>query len=364
MSALLTSTPRQDGFRMPGEFEPHDGTWMLFPERLDVWRDRARPGQKVFADVAEAIAQFEPVTMGVSAKNFDRARGLLSSQVMVVEIPYNDSWMRDCGPTFLVNDQGGVRGVDWEFNAWGGLEGGLYSPWDDDNQVAQRVLTHAGMDCYKTDLINEGGAITVDGEGTLITTKSVLLNPNRNPGHSQAEIEEILSNMLNLNKIIWLEGEADDETDGHVDGVCCFVRPGVLLLSWTDDTDSPDYHVCRDVEKQLRAVKDGRGRPFEIIKLPLASLPPATKEETEGMIVTAGSYPRLVGDPVFGGYINFYLANGGVIVPQFDVPEDEVAVKVLQKTFPNRKVVGVHGAREISLGGGNIHCITQQQPSA
>ncbi len=362
MVSLLTTTPREDQYRMPGEFEPHAGCWMLFPERTDVWRNGATPAQRVYAAVATAIAQFEPVTVCATDNAYRIARSLLPEHIRVVEMSSNDAWIRDCGPSFVVNDVGEVRGIDWRFNAWGGLRGGLYFPWDQDDLVAQKVLEIAGADRYKCPLVNEGGAIHVDGEGTLITTRSVLLNPNRNPDLTETEVEKLLCDYLNLDCVIWLDTPGLDETDGHVDCVCCFVRPGVVLLSWTDDPQSEDYEGCRIAFEQLRAAKDARGRSFEIIKLPLASLPPMTEEEAAGIDSVEGSLPRLVGEPVFGGYINFYIANGGVVVPQFGVETDELALQVLRRAFHDRQVVGVPGAREISLGGGNIHCITQQQP--
>ncbi len=229
MSQTIESTPRKDGFRMPGEFEPQAGCWMLWPERTDNWRLGAKPAQKTFAAIAAAIAGFEPVTMGVSATQFRHARGLLARQVRVVEMANNNSWMRDCGPTFVVDDRGGVRAVDWDFNAWGGLNGGLYFPWDLDDQVAQKVMEIERVDRYKAhDFVLEGGSIHVDGQGTLITTEECLLNPNRNPQLRRGEIENRLQEYLNVEKIIWLgQGVYNDETNGHVDNLCCFIRPGV-----------------------------------------------------------------------------------------------------------------------------------------
>ena len=274
----------------------------------------------------------------------------------------NDAWMRDCGPTFIVDDKGGVRGVDWEFNAWGGLSEGLYYPWDQDNLVAQKVLELEGADRYKATLVNEGGAIHVDGEGTLITTRSVILNPNRNPSMTEATAEAIFHDYLGIRKVIWLDVDDEDETDGHVDGVCAYVRPGVVLIAWENDTSSPDYAMYKSVYDQLKAETDANGRTLEIIKIPMAHIPPVTQEEADNVIDIDGTYPRQAGEFVWGGYINFYIANGGIVFPLFDVPEDKIAHNILQNAFPDRKIVGVSGARQISMGGGNIHCITQQQP--
>jgi agmatine deiminase len=211
MSHLIESTPHRDGFRMPGEFEPHEGCWMLWPERPDNWRLGAKPAQKAFAAVASAIARFERVTMGVSAAQFQNARNLLPGHIRVVELSYNDSWMRDCGPTFVTNGKI-ARVVDWDFNAWGGLDGGLYFPWDQDDLVARKVAEIEWVDRYKAPLVLEGGSIHVDGQGTLLTTEECLLNPNRNPHLSKSEIENLLMEYLNVEKILWLGKGVYNET--------------------------------------------------------------------------------------------------------------------------------------------------------
>jgi agmatine deiminase len=347
---------------MPGEFEPHAGCWMLWPERPDNWRLGGKPAQRTFAAVVTVIAQFEPVTVGVSSGQFRNARRMLPDSVRVVEMSYNDAWMRDCGPTFVVNDQGIARGIDWNFNAWGGLQGGLYFPWDQDDLVARKVLEIERLDRYKADLVMESGSIHVDGEGTCLTTKECLLNPNRNPHLTQAEIEEYLRQYLNVEKVIWLErGVYRDETSGHVDNLCCFVRPGVLALTWTDDKSDPQYEISAQACEQLSATTDAKGRHFEIHKVHQPGPIYIAPEESEGVDTIEGTLPRPAGNRLAGSYINFYIANGGVIMPTFDDLHDSAATETLQKLFSNRQVVGVP-AREILLGGGNIHCITQQQP--
>jgi agmatine deiminase len=361
--ALINSTPRQDGFRMPGEFEPHADCWMLWPERPDNWRLGAKPAQRAFVDVATAIAQFEPVTIGVSRSQFLNARHMLPDCIRVVEMSYNDSWMRDCGPTFVVNDKGSVRLVDWDFNAWGGLEGGLYFPWDLDDLVPRKVAEVERIDHYKAAIVLEGGSIHVDGEGTLLTTEECLLNPNRNPNLAKEEIERDLQEYLNVEKIIWLErGVHMDETDGHVDNLCCFVRPGVIALSWTDDTSDPQHDISLGAYERLKSATDAKDRELEIHKIHQPDPIYITEEESAGVDAVEGTLPRQPGDRMAGSYINFYIANGGVVVPVFDDPHDPAALQTVQELFPERKVVGVR-TREILLGGGNIHCITQQQPA-
>ncbi|MCP4151364.1 MAG: agmatine deiminase, partial [bacterium] len=198
MAKTVNSTPEKDGYRMPGEYEQHKGCWMLWPERTDTWRNGGKPAQQAFAEVAKAISEFEPVTVGVNATQYDNARTLLPDDVRVVEISQNDSWMRDMGPTFVVNDKGDVRGVDWDFNAYGGFNGGLYFPWDQDRKISRKVMEIENIDRYRAPLIMEGGSIHVDGEGTLLTTEECLLNEYRNPHLSKVELEEYLIQYLNI----------------------------------------------------------------------------------------------------------------------------------------------------------------------
>ncbi|MEA4909152.1 MAG: agmatine deiminase [Anaerolineaceae bacterium] len=360
---MIDSTPRQDGFRMPGEFERHDGCWMLWPERPDNWRQGGKPAQQAYVAVAAAISQFERVTMGVSAAQFRNARHMLPPQVRLVEMSNNDAWMRDCGPTFVNNGQV-VRAIDWDFNAWGGLDGGLYFPWDLDDLVARKVAEIEWLDRYKAPIVLEGGSIHVDGEGTLMSTRECLLNPNRNPQLSPAEIEACLADYLNIQQVVWLEqGVYNDETNGHVDNICCFIRPGVVALTWTDDRSDPQYDISAEAYEHLVHARDAQGRLLEVHRIHQPGPIYITAAESQGVDPIEGTLPRQPGDRLAGSYINFYLANGGAVVPVFDDPHDAPALEALQKLMPERKIVPVP-AREILLGGGNIHCITQQQPRA
>lgn len=363
MSATLESTPRKDGFRMPAEFEPHQGTWMLWPVRTDTWRLGAKPAQDAFVEVALAISEFEPVTIGVSSIQYEHVRSIFPSRIRIVEMSSNDAWMRDIGPTFVKNGAGEVRGVDWGFNAWGGLNGGLYFPWDQDLLVTQKVLEIEYKDRYDSQsFILEGGAILVDGEGTLIATEQCLLNPNRNPGMGREEIEQRLHEYLNVEKIIWLkDGLRYDETDGHVDEVAAFVRPGVVAMSWTDDLADPQYELLCAAFDLLSSVTDAKGRKLEVHKIHIPD--PLTISDEEARLIDRArrSYNRATGTRFAASYVNFYICNGGVIIPAFGDRYDSVAYDQLSELFPDRKVVQIN-TREIALGGGNIHCITQQQP--
>ena len=358
----LQSTPRRDGFRMPGEFEPHRGCWMIWPQRPDNWRFGAKPAQEAFTEVAKAISRFEPVTMCVDRQQYDNARQMLPENIRVVEMSNNDAWMRDCGPTFVTNGKE-IRGVDWSFNAWGGLVDGLYFPWDEDDRVAGKVCDLERADRYRLrDFVLEGGSIHVDGQGTLIVTEECLLSPGRNPQLNREQIESVLREYLNVDRIIWLpKGIYQDETNGHVDNLLQFAGPGHVLLAWTLDREDPQYEICQEALSILEKERDAKGRPFTITKLLLPANVRITKEESRGVDRVEGTLPRQAGDRLAASYANFYIANGGVVFPLFNDPNDEKAKEVLEKAFPGREVVGVY-AREILLGGGNIHCITQQQP--
>ncbi|HTU78412.1 MAG TPA: agmatine deiminase [Solirubrobacteraceae bacterium] len=366
MSATLGSTPAADGYRMPGEFEPHRGCWIAWPERPDNWRLGAKPAQAAYAAVAEAIGASEPVTMAVSDTQFEHCRSVLSPSIRVVEISTDDAWMRDMGPTFLLDGAGagGLRGVDWRFNAWGGLHGGLYFPWDRDERVARKVLEIEGAGRYRAPIVLEGGSIHVDGEGTLIATEECLLNRNRNPELSRAQIEQTLFAYLGAEKMIWLgRGVYDDETDGHVDNLACFARPGVVLLAWSDDPSDPQHAISRDARERLEAASDARGRAIEVVPLPSPGPITITEEEAKGVDAVAGSLPRRAGDRLAASYVNFYAGTSRIVFPLLDERFDDAAAEILRGCFPDRQVLGVP-AREILLGGGNIHCITQQVPAA
>ena len=355
-------TPAQDGFRMPAEWEPHAGTWMLWPERPDNWRASAVPAQRAFTAVAAAIARSEPVTMGVTADQFETARKALPAGIRVVEISANDAWMRDVGPTIVVDRRGRTRGIDWMFNAWGGKVGGVYSNWALDDQVAAKVLEIESCARYRAPFILEGGSIHVDGAGTLLTTEECLLNPNRNPTLRRGQIESLLERYLGVREIIWLSrGVFNDETDGHVDNLCCFVRPGVVVLTWCDNPEDPQYDISRAAFEVLQAAKDSRGRRLKIHKLLQPGPLYMSEAEAAGIQYSAESKPRRAGERLAGSYVNFYISNRHIVMPLLDRRTDGRAKAALARLFPRRKVIGVP-AREILLGGGNIHCITQQQP--
>ena len=358
------STPRQDGFRMPGEFEEQKCVFMIWPERPDNWRNGGKPAQKAFADVAIAISEFEPVTVLVSNAQYKNCRNILPKNIRVVEASNDDAWVRDCGPTFVINDKGDIRGCDWEFNAWGGLVDGLYFPWANDDQIAQKVCEIEGVDSYRTDgFVLEGGSIHADGEGTLLTTEMCLLSEGRNPHMTKEEIEQKLGDYLSIDKVIWIKDGIDpEETNGHIDDVACFVKPGEVACIWTDDPENPFYKQSQDAYKTLTEATDAKGRKLKVHKLCLTKKP-ILLQGAEAIDSVEGTLPREDGDICIASYMNFLIVNGGVIVPQYGDENDSLAIEQIKEMFPDRKVVGVD-TKEVVYGGGNVHCITQHMPKA
>ena len=282
----------------------------------------------------------------------------------MVEITTDDAWARDTGPTFVVNRSlGERRGVDWIFNAWGGLDGGLYFPWANDDLVAAKVCELEGAPRYRAPLVLEGGSIHVDGEGTCITTDECLLNPNRNPSLSRRDIESLLDDYLGVEKVIWIpRGIFGDETDGHVDNLACFSRPGRVLLTWSEAAGDPQSAISREARTALESATDARGRQLDVGLLPAPGPLTITAEEASGVDRSAHAVARTAGDRMAGSYVNFLLANSVVVHPLLDERLDDEVGALLRAEFPDRRVEGVPG-REILLGGGNVHCITQQVPS-
>ncbi|KUN00206.1 agmatine deiminase [Streptomyces yokosukanensis] len=328
--------------RMPAEWSEHEGCLMAWPTRADLWGHVLDTVKREYANVARAIAQFEPVTMVAPPGFADDARAWCGEGLTVVELPLDDSWFRDSAPLFVLDDRGRRRGVDFRFNAWGGK----HSPYDADDRISALLLDRLGIERVPSSMTLEGGAITVDGEGTLITTEQCLLHPNRNPGMRRDGIEAELKAKLGVEKVIWLPygGLLDTETDGHVDGVCAFAAPGKVVVSLPDDPAHPDYARMRANRAVLESTRDARGRSLEIVDLPQTA------------------FTDIAGHEVEVSYLNYYIANGGVVVPVAGVPQDEAALRVIAAAHPERKVVGV-AAPAIAHGGGGVHCITQQLPA-
>lgn len=335
--------PVDDGFFMPAEWEPHARCWMQWPARGEVWGEQLPQAYRAYASVARAISAFEPVSMVCSPTDEAQARLACGRDIELVPFEIDDSWARDSGPTFLSDGKGHVAGVHWRFNAWGNS----YTPYDNDAKVGGLILDHIKTRKYDGPMNLEGGSICADGYGTLLTTEQCLLNDNRNPELTRQQIEERLALHLGVRRIIWLdEGLEDDETDGHVDMICCFAGAGRVLLHMPEDTSDLNWKRMQDNRKRLEAAKDAQGNKLEIIEVPQ---PRINRKRDDGRRLSTS-------------YVNFYIANGGIVMPSFDDPNDEVAAKIIAAAFPDRKVVQVPSL-DIAAGGGVIHCITQQQPA-
>lgn len=336
----MNDVPCKLGFRRPAEFEDHELTWMAWPHRSDLYGDRLGDVQQAYVNVARAISEFEPVNVVAHPAHAAVARERLGNRACVRELPIDDAWIRDSGPTFLKGPSGQLGGISWRFNAWGQK----HAPWNEDDALAGRLLQLEGADMCRSWLTCEGGALATDGDGTVIVTETSILNQNRNPGVSKAFAEAELKAMLGVEKVVWLPGDPlDFETDGHVDEMCCFVRPGVVLFETNPDRTDPHSRILDENLAALRAATDARGRKFEVI------------------LVTEAIDATVTSDVFCRSYINFYLPNGGVVMPGYGTACDAQARAVIERAFPERKVVQVD-VNAIAPAGGSIHCITQEQP--
>lgn len=359
--------PAREGYHMPGEYEPHLGCVMIWPVRPGSWPYEAKEAQRTFAGIARGIAESETVWMLAEREYLEAVREIFleESNIQVLDIGTDDAWARDVGPTCVIDETGSVRGIDWKFNAWGGSYDGLYAHWEKDNLAASRICEALEIECYDAQhFVLEGGSIHSDGEGTLLVTEACLLSGGRNPRMNKAEIEETLKEYLGVRKVIWLpRGIYQDETNEHVDNVCAFVKPGEVVLAWTDDREDPQWELSNASLKVLEQETDARGRKLKIHKLPVPCRPiRITKEELSGFSFEEGEDERCEGERLAASYVNFYISNGGVLVPQFGDENDALAVEILGGLFPDRRIIPVY-TRPVLVGGGNIHCITQQIPA-
>ena len=331
-------TPATQGFYMPPEWARHRGCWLAWPCEEETFADLAA-ARTAYAAVARAIARFETLTIVANPSHVGEARRLCGESVRVEALSIDDAWARDTGPTYLVDERGRLGGVDWPFNGYG-----KYEPYAADAAMAGWMLEHSKARRFEAPIILEGGAIHTDGEGTLLTTESVVLNPNRNPGLTASEAEEIFRAYLGVREIIWLDKALEvDTTDGHVDNLACFARPGVVAVLAESDPTDPHFEPLRDNRKRLERARDANGRSLEIVEL----RQPARRE--------------LGGERLPMSYVNHYIANGAVVLPVFGDPADEEAVRTTARLYPGREIVPIP-ALEIVKGGGGIHCITQQEP--
>jgi agmatine deiminase len=338
----MSATPREAGLRMPAEWAPHERTLIAWPAREEAWRGTTiGAARDATAEIVGAISAFEPVLLVADPAHADDARRRCTAEnVELVALPLDDSWLRDTGPIFVVGPNGERVGIDFQFNGWGRR----FTPFERDARIAARLLEHLGIERFVSPLVLEGGAIALDGTGRLVTTEQCLLNPNRNPLMHRDEIEEELRLQLDAEQVIWLgRGLVEDaDTDGHVDNVCVFVAPGRALLQTVPDAADLNYAPAQE---NLHRLRDAG-----VDVIPWELLPRAERRE---------------GDVVAIPYLNLYLCNGAAIVPlaEVDPDMDEEALRRLRELLPGRAIVGVPG-RVLALGGGGVHCITQQLPTA
>ena len=360
------TTPKKDGFRMPAEFEPHTGTIMIFPERSGSWPYGAEPALKSFVKIWKAIVQDEMLYLIVSEKMAGKAFSLIKeheiANVRLFRIAQNDAWARDTAPTFVISrERNEIRGIDWCFNAWGGEYDGLYADWTDDNALASALCKEISAVCYNAQhFVLEGGSIHVDGQGTILTTEACLLSPGRNPDMTKSEITATLCEYLNADKVIWLpRGIYNDETNEHADNICAFIRPGEVVLAWTDNQNDPQYALSNACLKVLEQ------EHIKVHKLPIPDTPVCvTEHDLNGYVFEPGEDVREAGERLAASYVNFYFTNKSILLPQFggeNAGSDKRALAIMTELCPGRNIVPIP-ARELLLGGGNIHCLTQQIP--
>ena len=362
----VSSLPATDGFYMPAEFEPQDGVLLVWPTRPGSWGKDPTAAQSAFCKIMKAASRSERVYLLADKAHLAEAAAKAGAFATVLEIPSDDAWARDVGPTF-VTDGARVRGVSWRFNAWGGEADGLYADWEKDDALAESFCEAIGADCCRAeDFVLEGGSICSDGEGTLLVTEACLLSAGRNPGLTKAQIERKLMDYLGVRKVLWQpRGIYNDETNEHVDNVCAFIAPGEVVLAWADDVDDPQYALSSADYDYLLRETDAKGRRLTIHKLPVPDHPVlVTEADMANFAFAPGEDARAVGERLAASYVNFYFTNDSVLLPQFggeNAASDARAAEILRRLCPNRTVVPVF-SRAILLGGGNIHCVTQQIP--
>lgn len=347
--------------KFPAEFSAHSGTIAILPFRKDIWRNNAKPAQRLLINSINIIAKHERVIL-CSKKALDiTTLNILNPNIEIVNIEYDDIWARDISPFFSIIN-GVMYGICFDFNAWGGFNGGSYYPWDKDASFNKAICNYLNIDSIIINIVMEGGALIHNGQGLAIVTESVLLNSNRNIKITKSQFETAFSRLLGIEKVIWLKrGFVFDETDGHVDVFLNFVDTLSLLLAWTDDSNNPQYKILQEVYNQLSVSTDAYGRKLDIHKILMPEPMFITPEEAKGIEKNECAIERKSGTVLYPTYNNAYIFNGGVLVPTFNEVQDEVAVQYYRKLFPNRKIYPLY-SKEFLIGGGNFHCIFHEIP--
>lgn len=359
----LVRPPARDGYRWPAEWEEHAATWLSWPHNLETWPGRLPAVEDAFCEIVRVLCQRESVRINVCDEamrehvqdKLARAGIAAEQAIEFFEIPTDDAWVRDHGPILLGRDPAAEWDyeieahdlapalADFRFDAWGGK----YPPWDRDDAVPRRIAERLGFRRYAADFVLEGGSIDGNGRGAILTTESCLLHPNRSAdgrARTRGEIEQRLADWLGATRVLWLPGGiAGDDTDGHVDDVARFVTTNRIMACIEEDPDDENYAPLRENFDRLRDFRDATGRPFEIVPLPM---PPP-------VVVDGARCPA--------SYANFYLANGVALMPTFASETDDRALSILRECLPGREVVGIP-SRDLVVGLGAVHCLTQQEP--
>lgn len=346
-----------------GEFQKHYGSLLMYPSRTDIWRNNAVPMQEYICTIVNILSQYEKVFLCCERKNIQKLRNQYGSNgnVIIIECEYDDIWARDISPTFI-REQEQWKCLDWKFNSWGGKKEGAYYPWDSDDKFASVIAKYFDLICQRVDITLEGGAILSDGKGTLFTTRSVLLNRNRNPFVSKATIENLLIEKLHVRQVIWLKhGLKTDETNGHIDNIITFVDSENVCLAWTDDKTNENYDRVREAYQTISNVVSCSGKKYNIILVPLPREQVMTEEEEQGLNKNINSLERKAGDKLPASYINIYISNEVVLIPSFGCPEDKVAYEIYSRLFKNKRIEQIY-SREALLGGGGLHCLIHEIP--
>lgn len=350
-------------YRLPAEFESQQAAYLIWPQRPDNWRDGGKPAQKALVKLAEILVEFEPVTVLVNENQYRNARGELSRKIRVIEMSNNDAFIKDSGPFYVVDQQKDIKVVDFRFNAWGGLIDGLYFPWDKDDELSEKLADLDSYQLEKSELVLEGCSVIVDGEGTLIATEDVVLSEGRNGHITKEDAEKVFHDYLGIDKVIWLKnGYFMDETGGDADNMVSFVKPGEVLLSWTDDEKDAQYKSSHDALKILESGTDAKGRKLIVHKMFLPEPLYLSKEEANGVDPINGMLPRNEGQRLTASYVNYITTDEAIIAPEFGDKQDAVAKKQLQTLYPNRKIIGFP-AREFLTGGGGLHAMMLSVPT-
>lgn len=348
---MTSPHPKDLGYRMPAEWEPHEATWLSWPHNPETWPGHVGEIEKLYTEIVFHLVKGEKVHVLVNGEDDEaRVRKLLKDQgiaagcVRFFQFPTDDAWLRDNGPNFLVRDPSHGRALalnEWIFDSWGKK----YPPWLQDSLVPGKVASLLGLPSFEPKLVLEGGSIDTDGCGTVLTTEQCLLQSGRNPGCDKACMEQALENFLGVDQVIWLgRGIAGDDTDGHVDDMVRFVAPGRVVCARETDVHDSNYGILEENFNRLSGAKDSHGKPLEVIGLPM----PGCVEGPEGRLPAS--------------YANFYIANQVVLVPIFHHSHDDRALAILREIFPEKEIIGLD-CRLLVLGLGSLHCITQQQPS-